>query len=158
MDKLMYPVRKVMYFFLKRSFLKCQRDEIAEEFLELLLKLMSISFCLDKKLRKNIEGFRGAIQFRSKDNAIRVMALFKDDKLKTKELKPNEESKERPNATVVFKDAYGLMNFLLPKGGQRDVLRSILNNEVVLDGNWNYIYRFGFIATHLQLQLAKTIA
>ncbi len=158
MDKLMYPVRKVMFFFLKRAFLKCQRDEIAEEFLELLLKLMSVSFCLDKKLRKNIEGFRGVIQFRSKDNEIRVLAVFKNDKLEVKELKPKDKLQEAPNATVIFKDAEGLMNFLLPKGGQRDVLRSILNNEVVLDGNWNYIYRFGFIATHLQLQAAKLVA
>ena len=157
MDKLMYPVRKVMQYFLKRAFLKCQRDEIAEEFLELLLKLMGVTFCLDKKLRKNIEDFRGVIQFRSKDNAIRVLAIFNNNKLEAKELKPDEKRKIEPNATVIFKDAQGLMNFLLPKGGQRDVLRSILNNEVVLDGNWNYIYRFGFIATHLQLQAAKLI-
>ena len=158
MDKLMYPARKVMYFFLKRSFLKCQKDEIAEEFLKLLLKLMSLSFCLDKKLRKNIEGFRGVIQFRSRDNEIRVLAAFKNDKLDVKELKPADKPRDEPNATVIFKDAEGLMNFLLPKGGQRDVLRSILNNEVVLDGNWNYIYRFGFIATHVQLQAAKLVA
>lgn len=157
MDKILYPWRKVTQFMLKRAYKKCQRDEIAEEFLEILLKLMSVSFCLDKRLRRHIEDFRGLIQFRSKDNEIRIIAEFKNNKLKPKELKPNQELKTAPNATVIFKNAEGLMNFLLPKGGKRDILRSILKNEVVLDGNFNYIYRFGFIATHLQLQLANVL-
>lgn len=157
MDRLMYPVRKAMQVILKRAYFKCLKDEIAEEFLKTLLKLMSVSFQVDKRLRKHIEGFRGSIQFRSRDDAIRVVAEFKDNKLKQRELKRNERLKEVPNATVVFKNAEGLMNFLLPKGGKRDVLRSLLKNEVALDGNFNYIYRFGFVANHMQLELAKML-
>jgi hypothetical protein len=157
MDTLLYPVRIVMQFFLKRAFLKCQRDEIPEEFLELLLKLMGVTFWLDKNLRKHIEGFHGVIQFSSRDNEIKVLAIFKNNRLIKRELKPDENPAVEPNAIIVFKDAEGLMNFLLPKGGQRDILRSILNNEVIINGNWNYIYRFGFIATHLQLQAAKLL-
>ena len=157
MDTLLYPIRIVMQFFMKLAFLKCQRDEIAEEFLERLLKLMGITFLLDKTLRKNIEGFNGVILFRSRDDEIKMLAIFRNDRLEKLELRPNETPPLEPNATIVFKDAEGLMNFLLPKGGQRDILRSILNNEIVITGNWNYIYRFGFIATHLQLQAAKLL-
>jgi hypothetical protein len=130
---------------------------VAEEFLKLLLKLMSLSFFLDRDLRRNIEGFYGLIQFRSKDNKIRVLAEFGRNRLKRKELKPKQKLKATPNATVVFKNAEALMNFLLPRGGQRDVLRSILRNEVILEGNFNYIYRFGFLANHLQLEFAETL-
>jgi hypothetical protein len=137
--------------------LKCLANEAAEEFLKVLLKLMSLSFLLDGDLRKNIEGFRGLIQFRSKDNEIRVLAEFKNDRLKRRELKPKQKLKATPNATVVFKNAEALMNFLLPRGGKRDVLRSILRNEVILEGNFNYIYRFGFLANHLQLEVDKML-
>ncbi|MBU2461290.1 hypothetical protein KKH65_00230, partial [bacterium] len=140
MDWLLYPYRRIRHYFTKRAFLKCLGDEAAEEFLKLLLKLMSLSFLIDRSLRKNIEGFSGLIQFKSKDNEIRILARFKDSQLKVKELKPTEEEEQFPNATVIFKNAEALMNFLLPKGGQRDILRSILNNEVILEGNFNYIY------------------
>ncbi|NIO29523.1 MAG: hypothetical protein GTO29_13330 [Candidatus Latescibacteria bacterium] len=161
MDWLLYPWRKTRHYFIKRSLLKSLRDEAAEEFLKILLNFMTFSFLIDRRLRKNIEGFNGLIQFKSKDNEIRVLAEFKNNKLKQKELEPNESLKVTPNATVIFKNAEALMNFLLPRGGQegkknrRDILRSLLRNEVILDGNFNYIYRFGYLANHLQLQLAK---
>ena len=157
MDWLLYPYRRIRRYFIRKVFLKAIENEVAEEFLKLLLGLMSLSFLLDRNLRRHIEGFCGLIQFRSKDNEIRVLAEFKDNRLKRKELKPKEELKARPDATVIFKNAEALMNFLLPKGGQRDILRSILNNEVILEGNFNYIYRFGFLANHLQLELEKML-
>ena len=157
MGWLVYPYRRIRRYFIGQAFLKCLTDEVAEEFLKLLLGLMSLSFLLDRDLRKHIEGFCGVIQFRSKDNEIRVLATFKNNRLKRKELKPEEKLKVTPNATLVFKNAKALMNFLLPKGGKRDVLRSILRNEVRLEGNFNYIYRFGFLANHLQLELTEML-
>lgn len=157
MGWLLRPYRKIRRYFVKQAFLKCLTDEGAEEFLKLLLGLMSLSFLLDRNLRKHIEGFCGLIQFRSKDNEIRVLAAFKNNRLKRKELKPEEKLKATPDATLVFKNAKAVMNFLLPKGGKRDVLRSILENEVTLEGNFNYIYRFGFLATHLQLEFTEML-
>ncbi len=49
------------------------------------------------------------------------------------------------------------MNFLLLRGGKRDVLISILKNEVRLEGNFNYIFRFGFLANHIQLEITKML-
>ena len=157
MDWLLNPYRRICRYFIKRAFLKAFESEVAEEFLKLLLNLMSLSYILDRNLRRSIEGFSGLVQFRSKDNEIRVLAEFKNNRLKAKELKPKEELKQVPNVTAIFKDDQALMNFLLPKGGKRDILRSLLNNEVVLSGNLNYIYRFGFLANHLQLELTKML-
>ena len=151
------PLREIRLSLIRRAFLKALKNEAAEEFLKLLLNLMTISFLVDSAMRSHIEGFIGRIQFRSRDNQIRVLAEFKDDRLKTRDLEPNEKISSEPNATIVFKDAEALMNFLLPRGGQRDILRSLLRNEVTLDGNFNYIYRFGFLANHLQLQVTNML-
>lgn len=156
MLNLYYRIRR---WFIKRGFLKLIEAEkieaeLAEEFFKTLLLLMKFSFLVDRKFRSYIEDFLGIIEFRSKDGEIRVLAIFKNSALKVKEQEPQEIG-ETPNVIVNFKDHISLMNFLLPKGGKRDILRSLLNNEVILKGNLNYIYRFGFLANHLQLELTK---
>lgn len=156
MLNLYYRIRR---WFIKRGFLKLIEvekieAELAEEFFKTLLLLMRFSFIVDKEFRSYIKDFSGIIEFRSKDGEIRVLAIFKNSELKVKELEPNEKG-ETPNVIVNFKDHIVLMNFLLPKGGKRDILRSLLNNEVIIKGNLNYIYRFGFLANHLQLELIK---
>jgi hypothetical protein len=146
--------RKFRYFFIKGAFRKFLSKEMAEEageeFLKILLKLLNYACYLDDYLQKSIDGFNGRIEFRSKDNAIRVLAEFKENGLYERELDPDEKLCPLPDATLVFKDYDALINFLLPKGGKRDCLRSLLQNEVQFEGNLNYIYRFGFLATHAQ--------
>ena len=130
----------------ERRFLKCLQSEAAEEFLELLLKLMSLAFKIDEDFQRNIKGFTGRYQFRSVDNSVTVAALFTGKDLKVKErLIPDAD------VSVIFKDGRSLMNYLLP--ADRDILRLVLNNEVVLKGNVNYILKFGYMANHLQLTL-----
>ena len=130
----------------ERQFMECLESEAAEEFLELLLKLMSLAFKIDKDFRRNIKGFRGRYQFRSVDNSVTVAALFTGKGLKVKErLIPDAD------VTVIFKDGKSLLNYLLAT--DRDILRLVLNNEVVLKGNVNYVLKFGYMANHLQLAL-----
>ncbi len=130
----------------ERRFLKCLESEVAEEFLKLLLRLMGLAFKLDKDFRQNIEGFTGRYQFRSIDNSVTVAALFMGKKLKVREkLIPDAD------VSVIFKDARSLMNYLLAT--DRDILRLVLNNEVQLQGNVNYMFKFGYMANHLQLAL-----
>ena len=131
----------------ERRFQKCLESETAEEFLELLLKLMSLAFKIDEDFRRNIKGFRGRYQFRSVDNSVTVAALFTGKGLKVKErLIPDAD------VTVIFKDGKSLMNYLLAT--DRDILRLVLNNEVVLKGNVNYVLKFAYMANHLQLALS----
>jgi hypothetical protein len=131
----------------ERQFKECLESEAAEEFLELLLKLMSLAFKIDKDFRQNIKGFNGRYQFRSVDNSVTVAALFTGKGLKVKErLIPDAD------VTVIFKDGKSLLNYLLAT--DRDILRLVLNNEVVLKGNVNYVLKFGYMANHLQLALA----
>jgi len=127
-------------------FLQCLQSEAAEEFLELILKLMSLAFKLDADFRRNIKGFTGRYQFRNLDNSVTIAAIFTGKGLKVKErLIPDAD------VSVIFKDSKSLMNYLLAT--DRDILRLMLNNEVVLNGNVNYIFKFGYMANHLQLAL-----
>ncbi|OPY90501.1 MAG: hypothetical protein A4E72_00614 [Syntrophus sp. PtaU1.Bin208] len=127
-----------------KQFSDCLTSEFAEDFLQLLLGLMSIVLLLNPGFRKNIEGFNGRYQFKSRDGCINVAALFEDDHLKVR-----KGSIPNPNITVYFKDGKALMNYLLtPKP---DILGSILRQEVSLDGNFNYLCKFAFMAKRLQL-------
>lgn len=132
------------------NFSKCLLSDFAEDFLQILLNLMSIIFLVDHDFRKNIEGFDGRYQFKSKDGSINVSALFADNRLEVR-----EEDISAPDITIYFKDGKALMSFLLtPKP---DILGSILHQEVSLDGNLNYLYKFAFMAKRLQLMAAGAI-
>jgi hypothetical protein len=127
-----------------KEFSDCLCSECAEDFLQLLLGLMSVVFMLDHGFRRNIAGFNGRYQFRSRDGSITVAALFGDDRLEAR-----EEDIPDPDITVLFKDGKALMGYLLaPKP---DILGSMLRQEVALDGNLNYLYKFAFLAKRLQL-------
>lgn len=127
-----------------QRFLESIESETAEEFLELLLHLMQLVFAFDHGYRKNIEGFNASYCFRSRDKGITVSVAFADGDMEVR-----EEEAASPNITVNFMDGRALMGFLLtPKP---DILGSMLRQEVQLDGNLNYLYKFAFMAKRLQL-------
>lgn len=128
-----------------KKWLTSMESEFAEEFLELLLKLMSLVLLINyKDFGRNIEGFNGRYLFKSKDDAITVSAVFRDDKMEVSE-KPIDNT----NIIVNFKDGKALMNYILsPKP---DILGSILRQDVTFDGNLNYLSKFAYMAKRLQL-------
>ena len=132
------------------KFLNALEDEAAETFLEMLLLFMRLKFMFDPSYRRNIENFKGRYQFRSRDGGITVLVEFDNEKMDIK-----ETLSEDVDVTVIFKDGRSLMNFLLSQN--RDVLRGLLNNEINVNGNLNYIYKFAFMANHLQLELTGNL-
>ncbi|MFV9690194.1 MAG: hypothetical protein ACNY01_04415 [Desulfobacteria bacterium] len=128
----------------QKQFLNCIESELAEGFTELLLRLMSLVFFLNMDFRRNIKKFRGRYLFRSRDDEITVAAVFRDNRLRV-----YDKAIANTDVTVTFKDARALMNYILsPKP---DILGSILRQDVVIDGNFNYLYKFAYMAKHLQL-------
>jgi len=133
-----------------KKFINCMESEFAEDFLKILLELMGVVLFVDSDYRKNIMGFKGRYQFRSSDDAITVAAVFDNDALDV-----SEEVIEKPNISITFKDGKALMNYLLsPKP---DVLGSMLRQEVRLEGNLNYLYRFAYLAKRLQLMATGAV-
>jgi hypothetical protein len=128
----------------QKQFLNCIESELAEGFTQLLLRFMSLVLFLNMGFRRNIKNFRGRYLFRSRDDEITVAAVFRDNRLRV-----YEKAIANTDVTVTFKDAKALMNYILsPKP---DILGSILRQDVVIDGNFNYLYKFAYMAKHLQL-------
>lgn len=133
---------------LMKKWLSSMESELAEEFLENLLKLMGLVFLINLKgYRRNIEGFRGKYLFRSRDDKITVSAVFENSRMEVSEKKIDD-----PDVTISFKNGRALMNYLLsPKP---DILGSILRQDVSPEGNFNYLYKFAYMAKRLQLMAA----
>ncbi len=120
--------------------------DVTDEFLELLLKGMDLAFFLSRSYRNNIEGFKGRYLFRTADNRVAASAIFNDSDMKVR-----DNSIDNWDARVTFKDATALRRFIFSK--DQDILNSLLANEVEVDGNLNYIYKFGFMARDLGRRL-----
>jgi hypothetical protein len=119
--------------------------KFTEEMLEVLLEGMSIMFCISREFRKNIENFEGRYVFKSINGDFAVSATFKNGRMKAR-----RGVVDNPNITVNFKNSHALLNFLFsPKP---DVLGAMLNQDVVLDGNLNYLYKFAYMANHVRLK------
>ncbi len=120
--------------------------EVTDEFLELLLKGMDLAFFFSSSYRRNINGFKGRYLFRTSDNKVAASAIFKDSDMQVR-----DSAIEDWDVRVTFKNAKALRNFIFSKN--QDILNSILANEVEVDGNLNYIYKFGFLARDLGKRL-----
>ena len=120
--------------------------QITDQFLEMLLRSMEMTFVFSKDYRRNIQGLRGTLTFVTRKGDVGVSAVFDNGKLKVLS-KPSAEW----NALVTYKDAGAVWSMLL--GGDAVILDSLLNNTVDAEGTLPYIYRFGFLARDLQRRL-----
>ncbi len=119
---------------------------VTDFFLELLLKGMDIAFCLSKGYRKNIKNFNGRYLFRTANNVVVAAATFKNGNMDV-----HRDTIENWDVAITFKDTKALKDFIFSKN--QDILESLLKNEVEVDGNLNYIYKFGFLARDLARRL-----
>jgi hypothetical protein len=131
---------------LEKAFLDCIESGLVDEFLYLMLKLMSLILLLDKDYRRNIKDFNASYQFTDKSGEICVGAVFRRNRLKV-----TEKKLKKPIATLIFKDGASLINFLL--FGSGNILNAMLNQEIDFSGNINYINKFAFMALHLLLSI-----
>jgi hypothetical protein len=128
-----------------RQFQDALDDEMTETFLGVLLDCMWFNFVIDSNYRKNIQHFEGRYQFRDKDGSVKKFVRFTNGMMWFK-----EEISPDADLTVTFKDGRALRDFLLSP--RQDILKSLLNNEVLVRGNLNYLFKFAFLANHLRLE------
>jgi hypothetical protein len=120
--------------------------EFTDRFVELLLYAMDMAFMLLASYQRNLRGFRAQYVFRTADGRVEASALFGGGKMSVR-----QRAVSSPNVTVTFKDPAALRRFLFSK--DQDILSSILASDVEVDGNVNYVYKFGFMARELILRL-----
>jgi len=119
---------------------------VTDKFLELLLGGMDIAFNLSKAYRKNIQQFKGRYLFRTADGMVAASALFENGNLKVR-----KDAVDDWDIRITFKDSKALLSYIFSEN--QDILDSLLANEVEVDGNLNYIYKFGFMARDLSHRL-----
>ena len=115
---------------------------LTDKFLEILLGGMSLAFLLLRGFRRNLTGFSGEYLFRTADGAVAAEARFANGRMEVL-----HEADNAYDVAITFKDPAALRKFLFSR--DQDILASILANEVSVDGNLNYIYKFGFMARDL---------
>ena len=121
-------------------------EKMTDDFLEALLRGMDWAFLLSGSYRRNIDGFCGICVFRTLDNKVSTTAVFEDGHMSVE-----HQARYTYNVRVSFQDVHALWSFLLSEN--QDILDSILANTVDVDGNLNYLYRFGFLAKDLTRRL-----
>jgi hypothetical protein len=132
---------------LTRSLKKELSGKMTNAFIKFLLKAMDTVFCLYEDYRKkNIENFKGGYLFETADKAVSVSATFENG-----DMKLPKEARNDWDVRVTFKDSAALRSFIF--SGDQDILDSLLKNEVEVDGNLNYVYKFGFMARDLAHRL-----
>jgi len=120
---------------------------MTNEFVKLLLKAMDIVFCLYEDYRKkNIENFKGGYLFRTADELVSVSATFENGDMRLPKKAINNW-----DIRITFKDSAALRDFIFSR--DQDILNSLLTNDVEVDGNTNYIFKFGFMARDLTHRL-----
>src|SRR3990167_1620461 len=122
--------------------------KVTDKFLETLLYGMDLAFCLSKGYQRNIENFNGRYLFSTAKNPVAAAATFKDGDMEVHE-EPTDDYDW--HVRITFKDAAALRDFIFSK--DQDILNSLLKNEVEIDGNVSYIYKFGFMARYLSPRL-----
>lgn len=132
--------------FFSKKFVNQLYGVATDKFMEFLLTAMDVFFFLWEDYRKNIEGFRGKYVFRTSKGPVAASATFKngDMKVQTKAIADW-------NVRVTFKNPKALRSFLFSK--DQDILDQLLENAVEVDGNLNYLYKFGFMARDLERRL-----
>ncbi len=123
-------------------------SDLMDDFLELLLRLMRLTFCLNlKHYRNNIKDFKATFNFVSQDGGISAAAVFANKKMKVKNEKVPDTD---PNlkVTVTFRDGQALWKFLM--AGTPDVFNSLLKRELDYSGNLNYLLKFAYMSLHLK--------
>jgi len=129
-----------------RGLRKESLGELTDECLELLLEGMEWTFILSRGYRRNLEGFKGAYVLRTGDNLVITSITFGGGKMTV-----HEEAIPDWDIRVTIKDVQAFWKFVFSR--DHDILNLVLANEVEIDGNLNYIYKFGFLARDLAHRL-----
>jgi hypothetical protein len=121
-------------------------DHVTDEFLATLLRFMDLAFLLCPGYRCNILGFQGTCVFRTANEKVAHTAVFNGGHMEVK-----DGAQPVYDVRVTFKDSRALCSFVMSE--EPDIMDAILANAVYVEGNLNYLYRFGFLANDLKRRL-----
>ncbi len=134
------------------SFIKEQKrkilKEVAQEYPWFLLWSMDWAFVLLPDFRKNLGDFDGRYVLRTEKGDFEASLIFQNGNLARQRKALNEW-----DVKITFMNAGDLRAFLFSE--DQDMVNAILENKVSIDGNCNYLYKFGFMARTLVKMVCK---
>lgn len=129
-----------------KDFIKAVEEDLTDRFLEILLHAMKLGFLLVPGYRRNLYGWSGTLVFCTREKHVGATTHFKNGRMLVE-----ETASSKGNSTVVFKDGAALRSFLF--ANDQDIFNSLLANTVEVEGNLNYVCKFGFMAKDLLYRL-----
>ena len=153
MNRLKAFILRIYMFFLSRSarqalqsricaaWLERLKSAATDEFVKIMLYGMQLTFIISADYRKTIKDFKATCAFKTVDGGVHLSALFDKGRLRVRDVAD-------PNAhvTVRFWDTGALWSVL----ETQDILNSLLENSLDVDGNANVMYRFVFVVRELK--------
>ena len=117
-------------------------QEVAQEYPWFLLWGMDWAFVLLPDFRKNLGDFDGRYVLQTEKGDFAASLIFQNGNMARQKKALNEW-----DVKITFMNAGDLRAFLFSE--DQDMVNSILENKVSIDGNYNYLYKFGFMARTL---------
>lgn len=117
-----------------------------DKVLFLLLNAMGLLFLVNKEYRKNIKDFTGTYVICTRDKKIDVSAIFKKIPVFFSQkdgMEVKDKVVDNATTTVTFKDPKAMGDFLL--SGNTDVIAGMLDNQLSVSGNLNYLFKFVYL-------------
>jgi hypothetical protein len=128
---------------LSRTYRSHLREEAADSLLEYALRALTVIIEKNPRLRTNATDIDAVYHF-SVERARRDISLHLD----RRGARVRRGVPDNPDVSIGFRDSVSVLSFLLaPKP---DILRSLLNQDITVDGNVNYLLKFAYLANKLK--------
>jgi hypothetical protein len=125
-------------------------DTVTDPLLELLLGAMALAFEVCPSYRAYLKEFRATYIIHVRSSGIGCRVEFARERMEVKST-PRLRPGEQATVTVTFANTGALDSVLL--NTRQDILEALLKNEVQVEGNLNYLYKFAFLARDLLRRL-----
>ncbi len=114
-----------------------------EDILQHLFYIMRLTFFFSKSYRQNIIDFNGKYTFQTADKKVLASIHFQNNSIHI-----TEASIQEPDVIFTFKTPADIINYIF--SSEPNMLNIILEQRVVIDGNFNYMYKLGYMAQSLK--------
>ena len=114
--------------------------------LQSFLEVLSIAYSSNYDLRRHIKGITARYLFLFGDNERKISLEIKNSGMRV-----FQGNTEMPDISIKFRDSESLRNLIFTD--KTDILKVILRQDILAEGNLNYLFKFVYLINHLQLKL-----
>ncbi len=118
--------------------------------LQSFLEVLSLAYSSNYDLRRHIKGITAGYLFLFGDSERKISLEIKNSGMRV-----FQGNTEMPDISIKFRDSESLRNLIFT--GKPDILKVILRQDVVAEGNLNYLFKFVYLINHLQLKLTGPV-